>query len=83
MGTITKRGELQWQAKVRRKGYPSQSRTFMYKEDAEKWARQIEAELDRGLYLPRRDAERTTFEELADRFANEYAFWFLSFVTSA
>ena len=32
MGTITKRGELQWQAKVRRKGYPAQSRTFSYKE---------------------------------------------------
>ena len=29
MGTITKRGELQWQAKVRRKGYPAQSRTFL------------------------------------------------------
>lgn len=48
-------------------------KTFNYKDDAEKWARQMEAELDRGLYLPRRDAERTTFEELAGRFEKEYA----------
>ena len=54
MGTITKRGELQWQAKVRRKGYPAQSRTFSYKEDAEKWVRDLERAADTGGLL--RDA---------------------------
>jgi len=53
MGTITKRGELQWQAKVRRKGFPSQSRTFMYKEDAEKWVRTIERELETSGFVDR------------------------------
>ena len=33
MGQITKRGEYQWRAKVRRKGFPEQSRTFTYRED--------------------------------------------------
>jgi hypothetical protein len=32
MSTITRRGEAQWQAKVRRTGYPTVSRTFQYKE---------------------------------------------------
>ncbi len=28
MATITNRGDLQWQVKVRRRGFPSQSRTI-------------------------------------------------------
>ncbi|UYO94349.1 hypothetical protein [Pollutimonas sp. M17] len=60
MGTITKRGELQWQAKVRRKGFPSQSRTFMYKEDAEKWVRTIERELETSGFVDRREADKTS-----------------------
>ena len=46
MGQITKRGEYQWRAKVRRKGFPEQSRTFTYREDAEKWIRTVERELE-------------------------------------
>ncbi len=37
-----------WQAKVRRQGAPSISRTFDLKADAEAWAREIERELQRG-----------------------------------
>ena len=73
MATITKRGEYSWRVQVRRRGMPSLYKTFNYREDAEKWARQIEAELDRGLFMDRRDAERTTFAELASRFAEDYA----------
>ena len=73
MATITRRGDGQWRAEIRKKGFPRQSRTFMYQRDAESWARQIEVELERGLYLPRRDAEKTTFGELADRFTMEFA----------
>ncbi|WP_205204143.1 integrase [Azonexus hydrophilus] len=73
MATITKRGEYSWRVQVRRKGQPPMFKTFNYKSDAEKWARQMEAELDRGLYLPRREAEKTTFEELAERFKAEFA----------
>ncbi|WP_316897185.1 hypothetical protein [Pseudodesulfovibrio indicus] len=49
MATITKRGKHQWQAKVRRKGYPAQSKTFDRKIDAEQWARNNENKTDRGL----------------------------------
>ena len=71
MGTITKRGELQWQAKVRRKGYPSQSRTFMYKEDAEKWVRAIEQELETAGFVDRREAEKNTLAEVLKRYQQE------------
>ena len=71
MGTITKRGELQWQAKVRRKGYPSQSRTFMYKEDAERWVRAIEREQETTGFVDRREAEKNTLAEVLKRYQKE------------
>lgn len=60
IATFTRRGDLQWQVKVRRKGYPVQSRTFMYREDAEKWARGLERELETFGFVDRREAEKNT-----------------------
>ena len=37
-----------WQAKVRRKGYPTQTKVFRAKREAEAWARSIESEMDWG-----------------------------------
>lgn len=71
MATITKRGDLQWQAKIRRKGYPPQSRTFAAKADAEAWARDIEREMDRGIFLDRSEAEATTLYEALKRYSRE------------
>ncbi|MCA6218817.1 site-specific integrase [Ideonella sp. B7] len=71
MGTITKRGELQWQAKVRRKGFPTQSRTFSYKEDAEKWVRGIERELETTGFVDRREADKNTLAEVLRRYQEE------------
>jgi integrase len=52
MGTISKyvakNGVASFQAKVRRKGTPTQTKTFTEKKDAEKWVRAAEAALDRG-----------------------------------
>lgn len=73
MATITKRGDLQWQAKVRRKGYPQQSKTFDTRADAEKWARAIEGEMDRGRFVSSAEAESTTFTEALDRYEREIA----------
>ena len=39
-----------WQAIVRKKGYPSQSKTFRTKRDAEAWARLTESAMERGLW---------------------------------
>lgn len=71
MGSITKRGELQWQAKVRRRGFPAQSRTFSYKEDAEKWVRAVERELETSGFVDRREAERNTLAEVLKRYQKE------------
>ena len=72
MATIWKRGNLQWQARVRRNGYPTQNRTFDTKNEAEIWARGIESEMDKGIFVSRKEAENTTLDEALERFILEY-----------
>ncbi|MFO1228061.1 site-specific integrase [Roseateles sp.] len=71
MGQITKRGEYQWRAKVRRKGFPEQSRTFTYREDAEKWVRMVESELETTGFIDRREADKTTLAAVLQRYQRE------------
>ena len=73
MATIIKRGDLQWQVKVRRRGFPSQSRTFDTKAQADAWARMVEGEMDRGVFVDRSEYEKTTFLEALDRYEREVA----------
>lgn len=47
MASITARANG-YQAEVRRKGHPSVSRVFGTRKEAEAWARQVEADIDRG-----------------------------------
>ena len=60
-----------WRAIVKRKGYQTQTRTFDTKTEAEAWARQIEGEIDRGVFVSRSEAERTTLSEALSRYARE------------
>lgn len=70
MATITKR-VTGYQAQIRRKGFPAVSKMFDSRRDAEAWARLYESEMDRGLYLDRTPAERTTLGELLERYRKE------------
>lgn len=45
---VTSTGEVTHQAKCRRKGHPTQTKTFKTLADAKKWARQIERAFDLG-----------------------------------
>ncbi len=71
MAAIYKRGVGHWQALIRRKGYPTQSKSFKRRIDAEAWAREIEAEMDRGVFASRKEAENTTLAEALDRYESE------------
>lgn len=71
MATIRNRGEYQWEVQIRRKGYSAQRKTFETKADAQAWARMIESEMDRGVFVSRVEAERTLFSELIDRYITE------------
>ncbi|KVE38061.1 tyrosine-type recombinase/integrase [Burkholderia sp. TSV86] len=71
MATITKRGTYQWRAQVRRHGYPAQSKTFNTKAEAEAWAKMIESEMSRGVWVSRSEAEATTLYEALKRYEEE------------
>lgn len=71
MASFRKRGELQWQARVRRRGYPDQVKTFNTRADAEEWARAIEHQIDRGAFVSRTEAEATTLYEALSRYERE------------
>ena len=70
MASIRKRA-ARWQARVTRKGYPDRVKTFATRQDAERWARATEAEMDRGAYLDRSVAERTSLGDILGRYAGE------------
>lgn len=71
MASIRKRGDFQWFAQIRRRGYPIQSKTFETREAAEKWARAIERELDQGLYINRAPAEKMTLGDVLKRYQKD------------
>lgn len=71
MATIRKRGPYQWEAQIRRRGYPAQSKTFNTKAEAEAWAKMIESEMSRGVWLSRGEAESTTLREALERYLAE------------
>lgn len=73
MATVKQRESGYWQAKIRRKGWPTQSKTFRTKTEAEAWSRRVEADMDKGVYQSASDAERNTFSHIAKRFKEEFA----------
>ena len=71
MASFRKRGAGGWQAQVRRKGYPPQSKSFTTKAAAVQWVRSIEYEMDQGLFMSHNQAETTTVAELLERYLRE------------
>ena len=70
MATFRNRGG-KWQARVQTKGHVALSKTFINKIDAERWAKQIEVEMQKGSYTNLVLAERTTFAEIIERYIAE------------
>jgi integrase len=70
MATFRKRSNG-WQVRVRRKGYSEVTKTFTTRSEASAWARVIESEMDRGIFVNRSEAEKTIFAELLTRYLNE------------
>ncbi len=71
MANIRKRGDLQYEVRVRRKGYPTVCKTFTKKKDAEDWALQIENEMRGGVYVPRAASENTTVAAALERYRED------------
>jgi integrase len=73
MASIRKKGDLQWHVQIRKKGFPSVTKTFCTRTDAEAWAAVTESEMVRGVFQDRTEAEHTTVSDVIDRFKVEYA----------
>lgn len=70
MATIRLHGN-KWQVRVYKKGHKTLIKSFLTKRDAEKWARQVEVELDKNTYSNTSIAEKTTFKDLIQRYMRE------------
>jgi len=73
MASIRKRGQKQWQAQVRRTGYPPQSSTFTSRADAAAWVASMEADMAHGSWLRPGESETMTLREAAERYSSEVA----------
>ena len=71
MAVISNRGDFQYQAIVRRRGYEEQTRTFTTKKEAQSWAINVESEMVRGVFVSRVEAERTMLCEVLERYILE------------
>lgn len=60
-----------WQAVIRKKGYSKQYKSFALKKDAEVWATDIEAKMNRGIFNDLSDAESLTIREGLKKYLTE------------
>lgn len=60
-----------WQGRIRRRGYQDITKTFETKADAEKCARALESEIDKGQFVSVSEAQRTTLGDLIARYLAE------------
>ncbi len=59
------------QARVRRNGYPDETKSFKTRLEAEKWARSVETDMDRGQFASIDEAQRSTLGDLIKRYLSE------------
>lgn len=71
MATIRKRGEYQWEAQIRKKGFPTQSKTFNTKPEVEAWAVVVVSEMVRGVFVSRAEAGKNSLGEILLRYQRE------------
>lgn len=71
MATVTKTPSGTWKAIIRKVGWPTTSKTFRTKRDAEDWARRTEDEMVRGVFIQRATSERLTLADALDRYIKE------------
>lgn len=60
-----------WNVRIRRNGHPLITKTFTTHQDATRFVRASESELDRGVFLNRDTAEATTLKQALERYQVE------------
>lgn len=67
MATYRKRG-TQWEVQIRRRGWPTHTRTFRVKADAQAWAGEIEATMHQGVFKDTSLLRETTVRTILQRY---------------
>ena len=70
MATMEKRSG-KWRVLIRRKFSKTMSRTFVLKQDADKYAREIESKIDQGILTTYDEAGKTLLRDLLERYRLE------------
>ena len=70
MATLVKTDLGRWKAVIRQTGWPTTSKTFRTKRDAEDWARRTEDDMVRGADIQRARSDRLTISD-ASRYLSE------------
>jgi integrase len=63
--------EGKWEVRIRRLNQKGISKTFVSKEDAQKWAREYEAKIEKGLFEDLSHANSISLKELLQQYCNE------------
>lgn len=71
MASIRKLPSGKWNVRIIRLGFPTQSKSFTSRADADRWARSIESEMDKGCFVCRSEAEATTLGSALERYMRE------------
>ena len=68
MATIRQQKNGRWQAIIRKKGHALISKTFIKEDDAQKWARGAEVDIERHVFVDTKEANITTLADALDRY---------------
>ena len=71
MATFRRLKSGRWQTQVRKQGFPPRTKSFIKKEDAQRWAHDTELAMERGAFVDSKQAAATTLEALLDRYSRE------------
>jgi hypothetical protein len=70
MASIRQREDT-WQARIRRKGFPDEVRSFKTKTEAQAWARAVEAAMDQGTHQDTRVTRDVLLKDILLRYMRE------------
>jgi hypothetical protein len=60
-----------WEVRIRRNNSKNLSKTFVNKEDAQRWAREQESKLDKGIFEDLTAANNILLKDLINRYIDE------------
>ncbi|HET8701804.1 MAG TPA: site-specific integrase [Nitrococcus sp.] len=70
MATIRRR-DNRYHVQIRKKGSRPLTKSFLKRDDATAWARKVESEIERGIYVDSLEAQHTTLADALNRYGKE------------